>query len=183
MSNMTDSRRISQLEQNLQQLKNATGREAILKGADRGYKYFLLRRSEANRDIGEVPPGSESAPSGSIPQGANAPGGIDFRTLPIPAQPRPLSPKTDNLKPNMVPQMPLVSKEELDRQWRQIEKLLSQEQLPTVEQIKQYALACCQSGVRAQALSCVAAVLRTEEECALPTEPQLRELLVELEST
>ncbi len=108
-------------------------------------------------------------------------GGIDFRALPITAQTMGtvLKPITDlNLenRPHL----------NLDREWKAIEGMLKAGIIPSSERIKEYAQASCFSRdcdkEIAKVLSCVASIMRMEEERCISTEAALTDLLMILES-
>jgi len=110
-------------------------------------------------------------------------GGIDFRSLPVVTQPlnQGLLPAT--LSPNLSRGTVPI---ELDREWSEIENMLNGGIIPSIDRIKEYlAFSCTSEDCKARidkALSCVAEILRTEEERCAPTELALKQLLVLLES-
>ncbi len=106
-------------------------------------------------------------------------GGIDFRVLPI---------TTQQVNPRLVvgnPQ-PADLNMNLDTELLQIQGMVSSNIIPSNERIKDYARACLvQKGSDediANVLSCIAGILRLEEERVEVTDPQLRALIVLLES-
>jgi len=106
-------------------------------------------------------------------------GGIDFRGLPIVTQPLPNPQLTNsNLSLNL--------NLNLEKEWREIEKMLKAGITPSTERIREYALSACQQQSAdaeiGRILSCIADILRLEEEGCYSTEPALRELLALLES-
>jgi hypothetical protein len=108
-------------------------------------------------------------------------GGIDFRALPIVTQPMLTTPKV-NLSLPALSQWSI----NLDAEWRQIQNMLNAGIIPSSERIKEYLEASCQSKDCSQridnVLSCLADILRLEEEQVALTEPELKQILVLLES-
>jgi hypothetical protein len=106
-------------------------------------------------------------------------GGIDLRALPIGLQTEPAAismvvPGTDTGK---------RTAEELDSTWTEIEKSIQSGPMP-YEQLKAHAIACCQNKdakrAREKLSSCIAGLLKLEEEAAIPTAPELKEILLVL---
>ncbi|MBI4972744.1 MAG: endolytic transglycosylase MltG, partial [Candidatus Omnitrophica bacterium] len=132
-------------------------------------------------DKGEV---DGSAGSPSISQASKTPGGIDFRGLPIVTQAMPGLSGDPSLRSGLpAVAVPAV---ELDKEWQQIQNMVNAGIIPSVERIKDYLQACCQredAGSQIdKVLSCIADILRLEEEQVIPTDKALRDLLVLLES-
>jgi hypothetical protein len=108
-------------------------------------------------------------------------GGIDLRALPIVTQPMPAMPGVNLSAP------PLSQHNiNLDTEWQEIQNILNAGIIPSCERIKEYLEASCKSQDCSQridnALSCLADILRLEEDRVASTEPVLKELLVLLES-
>jgi precorrin-6B methylase 2 len=108
-------------------------------------------------------------------------GGIDLRALPIVTQPMPAIPGVNLSAP------PLSQHNiNLDTEWQEIQNMLNAGIIPSCERIKEYLEASCQSQDCSQRvdnmLSCLADILRLEEDRVASTEPVLKELLVLLES-
>jgi len=108
-------------------------------------------------------------------------GGIDFRNLPITAQPVPAVP--------LGVQVPIQAKiplAELDNEWSRIKEIVDNGSIPSGERIKEYVLSCCQRGdISAEVekvLVCISDILRLEEDYALACEPGFVRLLSVLES-
>jgi hypothetical protein len=109
-------------------------------------------------------------------------GGIDFRALPIVTQPVPPNPSlVTGLSPSET--APDVN---LDKEWQAIQNMLKGGMIPSSQRIKDYIQACC---VRQDAeqqidkvLSCIASILRVEEENCYETDSDIRRILVLLES-
>ena len=137
------------------------------------------------------------------PGGVNSqkkdPGGIDLRALPIITQPMPV-PSLGTV-PVVFRDSPLgVTSKELgrgqslsagtvpvnDKEWQQIENMLNAGITPSVQRIKEYLAACCEKSDFNQqvdkVLSCIADILRMEEDSCCLTDSALRELLILLES-
>ena len=110
------------------------------------------------------------------------PGGIDFRALPIVTQPvGAASPLTLN------PPALTLKNVNLEKEWSEIQRMLNAGIIPSSQRIKEYLQSCCtkQEDITQEidkVLSCIADILRLEEERCQPTEAALKELLVLLES-
>jgi hypothetical protein len=115
----------------------------------------------------------------------NAPektGGIDLRSLPMVTQPVP----SLGTVPLINPGIPLAGTVPAnDKEWQQIENMLLGGLTPSTERIKEYLLACCaRNNFRndfTKVLTCIADILRLEEERLVYTEGSLKELIVLLE--
>jgi len=109
----------------------------------------------------------------------SATGGIDFRALPIVTQ------AVSNLSLN-TSRMPLSSLESinLDQELREIQKLVGAGITPSAERIKEYVQVSCLKGNAdmQKLVSCIADILRLEEERCCVTEAMLKDILVVLES-
>jgi hypothetical protein len=109
-----------------------------------------------------------------------APGGIDFRSLPITTQPLINAPGLGFSSQKIIPNA------SLDKEWGDIENMLNKGIIPSIERIREYLFASCSSQdcqARAeQALNCIADILRMEEDTCSPTEGALKQLLVLIES-
>ena len=147
--------------------------------------------------------GIDASTSLSIDSRTGEPGGIDFRTLPVVTQPAlinnpflrdsPLPVFDNSLRPSTSLGTPFGRRGQslpninLDTEWQQIQKMLNAGITPSTERIKEYVQACSQSANINEeidkVLSCIADILRLEEESCLPTEAGLKELLVSLESS
>jgi len=107
-------------------------------------------------------------------------GGIDFRGLPITTQPVLSTPAMN------APAFRPLSNINLDESWQQIENMLKAGIIPSSSRLKEYLGACCAKdnidGEIDKVLSCIADILRLEEERCLPTEAALKDILVLLES-
>jgi len=75
---------------------------------------------------------------------------------------------------------------DLTKEWQEIERLVNSGIIPSTQRIKEYLLGCCQNGGLEKeidkVLSCIAEILRLEEEQLVNTEPALKEILILLES-
>jgi ribosomal protein S18 acetylase RimI-like enzyme/SAM-dependent methyltransferase len=100
-------------------------------------------------------------------------GGIDLRALPIAIQPMP-----NQLPAPMVPNLSLQN----DQDWLEIQNMLSSGITPSGERLKDYAGKCSGQRDFNKILSCLADILRLEEDRVVYTDPALRQLLVVLES-
>jgi len=109
-------------------------------------------------------------------------GGIDFRSLPINTQPIPGGAFLTT------PGKLVVKKDalELDMEWNKIQNMLNGKIIPSIERMREYILFSCQSDDCKErldlVLSCIADILRLEEERCVSTESSLKQLLVLLES-
>jgi signal transduction histidine kinase len=105
-------------------------------------------------------------------------GGIDFRALPITAQPVISAAPTFNL--------PHLSKINLSQEWEEINRMLKAQIIPSAERLKEYLQAACLKddldSCRDDMLSCIRDILRMEESNYAQVDPSLKRLLVLLES-
>jgi hypothetical protein len=135
----------------------------------------------------------DSGRSTSTPAAKGALGGIDFRALPIVTQPisQGQAPVLDlgravtGLTP-MGAQTAHLSNFNLEEEWQRIMNMVKGGIIPSCQRIKEYLQASClgpdcQERIN-KVLSCIADILRLEEERVSSTEPALREVLVLLES-
>ncbi len=108
-------------------------------------------------------------------------GGIDFRALPAVIQPVPVF--KGQFPAGTAPIIPLA---ELNKEWEQIENMLNAGIAPSTDRIKDYLAACCASSAINQeadkVLSCLADIMRMEEDRVESTEPALKQILSLLES-
>jgi len=111
-----------------------------------------------------------------------SPGGIDFRSLPI------------TIQPAVVGQQPTVGSPQmlnkginLVQEWSQIQNMVNAGIIPSSQRLREYLEASCKSGDASveidKMLSCIADILRIEEERCSATDPALREFLDLLESS
>jgi|GEM_PF-4742257 len=140
-------------------------------------KYSRSVRESSSSSSGEVNTGDNVFDGGV--KDANEVGGIDFRGMPIVSQPA-IGTVRIPVMPNLIG---AVALEELDKQWMGIRTSMAQGEMPYLK-IKEY-VACCNarpdSSKQIQAVTnCVADILKAEEEDALPTCGQLKEILVQL---
>ena len=117
--------------------------------------------------------------------GVDNAGGINFTALPILTQTTSLPRAVSN--PQIGGQSGLkLPAGELDEEWHGIEQALNGGIIPSNERLKEYMLEICVNGDCTQefdkVLSCIADILRLEEESCYPTAPALREMLMLLES-
>jgi hypothetical protein len=112
--------------------------------------------------------------------GQNDLSGIDFRTLPV-GQPQ----QAPVMMPQIAQQMQKLAKEskmqDLDKEWKDIESQMRSKDMP-YNRIKEYIAVCATRTDTRQHLdktvSCILNILRIEEEQALVTSQELKELLV-----
>ncbi|MDD5775197.1 MAG: HAD hydrolase family protein [Candidatus Omnitrophica bacterium] len=112
--------------------------------------------------------------------GGTGAGGIDFRALPI--QTKPIDPVgaagAVNIPVAVDPQVAVA----LDTEWEQIEKQMRKGPMPYKE-MKDYAASCKEKGATAQMdamFACLANILRLEEDAAVSTPAELKEILTTL---
>ncbi|MEW6171275.1 MAG: ATP-binding protein, partial [Candidatus Omnitrophota bacterium] len=81
---------------------------------------------------------------------------------------------------------PRITNNSLSGEWQQIENMIQSGIIPSTERIKEYLQSCSQKQdfdkEIDKVISCIAEILRLEEEKALPTEKELKEILMLLES-
>ncbi len=114
-------------------------------------------------------------------EGVKAPGGIDFRNLPIVTQ------AVGNLSANIgSSSLNRFNNINLNSEWRDIENLVNSGIIPSAERIKGYVQASCYKGSVDRdidkVISCISDILRIEEERYSPTDPTLKDILVVLDS-
>jgi hypothetical protein len=108
-------------------------------------------------------------------------GGIDFRSLPIVTQ------AMSNLTLN-TSRIPLgrLDSINLDKEWQDIQRLVEAGITPSAERIKEFVQVSCLRGSSDEdmqkVVSCIADILRLEEERCCSTEQVLKDILVVLES-
>jgi hypothetical protein len=116
---------------------------------------------------------SQLPPDATSLDGGNK-GGIDFRQLPIVTQPAVNGPQLTVGAPAM-----MMSEASLNEEWRQIEKTMQNGPMP-YQEIKEYVTCCRNQKAEKQmdaVFACIANILRLEEEQALPTAPEIKEIL------
>ncbi|MCX5697065.1 MAG: hypothetical protein NTU54_03710, partial [Candidatus Omnitrophica bacterium] len=145
----------------------------------------------------------QSEPKTQGPAG-NGPGGVDFRAaMPITAQPAPLSTiQQQSLRApegRSNPSFEIASvaslprnddsrtiSASLDKEWQEMQKILQAGIIPSSQRLKEYLMASCTSSDCQEQvnkiLSCIADILRLEEERCCNTDAALRQILVLLES-
>jgi hypothetical protein len=128
--------------------------------------------------------GSPAASETSAATPKDGKGGIDFRALPIVTQP--MQPPLGTVPLERVPFSSGGDSPLLDKEWREIENMLNGGIIPSTQRIKEYLEASCEGPDCAKriekVLSCIADILRLEEERCCSTEQSLKEFLVLLES-
>lgn len=79
-----------------------------------------------------------------------------------------------------------ITNNSLSEEWTQIQNMIQSGIIPSAERIKEYLQTCSQKEdfdkEIDKVISCIAEILRLEEEKALPTEKEFREILILLES-
>ncbi|MCX5708002.1 MAG: HEAT repeat domain-containing protein, partial [Candidatus Omnitrophica bacterium] len=101
-------------------------------------------------------------------------GGVDFRAMPVATGVVPL------VVPGANAMMPKVSLEELDNQWKEIQHTAQNAELP-YQKLKQF-VSCCRAqeeaaGLKQEVIAYVANLLKLEEERAISTPSQLKEIV------
>jgi hypothetical protein len=108
-------------------------------------------------------------------------GGIDFRTLPIVTQ------AMSNLKLSTSSSLSLdkLQNINLNQELGDIQKMLKSGITPSTDRIKEYVASSCLKGDLdiQKIVSCIANILRLEEEHCIQTDSVLRDILVVLESS
>jgi hypothetical protein len=111
------------------------------------------------------------------PQAPAKTGGLDFRALPIAIQPA-IVPAA--LLKNLE-NAPMVSAEEMDKRWAAIQTTMARGQIPYAE-LKKFVTACysqkIDSRYRKAATKCVLNLLKLEEERAVSTPDELKQIVV-----
>jgi len=134
----------------------------------------LAQQTQAQTEIGR-----QVFASSAVAQETKAPGGIDFRFLPIVTQ------SMSNLRTSIrtMPQSSL-QRINLTQEWSDIEHLVKAGITPSGERIREYVQVSCLRGNSdmQKVVSCIADILRLEEERSYPTEAMLKDILVVLES-
>lgn len=120
-----------------------------------------------------------------LPEGpatGNGTGGIDFRSLPVTTQPMP---GTASFKLTSA-QIGQLNKINISEELRQIKNMVKAGIMPSGERIRETLLASCQKRELdnnfENIISCIAAVLRLEEESSSQTDITIKESLIMLES-
>jgi archaellum component FlaC len=112
-------------------------------------------------------------------------GGIDFRAMPIATQTMQPTLGTVPLGAQIKPMSGTVPVN-LDKDWTEIQNMIQRGIIPSAQRIKEYIVVCCKekgsNGETDKVISCIADILRLEEERCLPTDAALKEILVLLES-
>jgi hypothetical protein len=137
-----------------------------------------------------TPPAAVSAPAptaGDTDKSVAAPadaGGINFTALPAVIQPAPGSPSSLAPHPSLLSER-VASLPSLDSEWQQIQRMLSGGIIPSNQRLKEYLMRVCTNENCQQeldkVLSCIADILRMEEERCCDTETSLRQMLILLE--
>jgi len=135
-----------------------------------------IRNAEADQGGGIV-----IEPNLPKPSEIKTPGGIDFRFLPIVTQ------SIGSLKAS-IKSIPAGSLQRINltQEWADIQRLVNSGITPSAERVKEYFAASCFKGDSDQdaekIVSCIANILRTEEESCVLTDPVLKDILIVLGS-
>ena len=136
----------------------------------------------------QLAPGTEHGLVPALPlgQGAAAPvkpdafGGIDLRHLPIPIRAQAI------FTPLSASALDRIDRMDEAVEWRRIRTMLDSGMIPSCDNIRFYLLHCCRTdGLDSQLnkiLTCLADILRLEEDRGYATEPALKQILALLES-
>jgi len=126
------------------------------------------------RNVDRVTKMVKDIKDGGKTQTPEAPGGIDFRALPV------VPSAGSALVPGAGVAMPKVSLNELDDQWKKIQRTAQNAELP-YEQMKQF-VSCCKyqeeaAGLKQEVAAYVVNLLKLEEERAIATPEALKEIV------
>jgi hypothetical protein len=136
--------------------------------------------SLANGEVWEAVIRGGQSIDGGINEKADTKGGIDFRGLPIANQAVGAA-----LNP-AITRLPSINIADLDKEWKQIEKMSAGGMTPSTDRIVEFLGACQNKGQVAEyldsVLACIADIMREEEAEAQNTDPLLKNILVKLES-
>jgi hypothetical protein len=109
-----------------------------------------------------------------------APGGIDFRALPMTIKPVPA------MAPGSRVTAPPALNISLDKEWSEIERMINAGIIPSIDRLKEYLESCGDSERLGRGMdkviACIADILRIEEDRCELTDSALKQLLVLLES-
>jgi hypothetical protein len=137
------------------------------------------RDAKAEREVG----GPTTPTDGSVQTDGGAAekdlAGIDLRTLPIATQPALSGPRSTVNSPQMQ-----IPESNLDQEWLKIQKLMQEGPMP-YNHIKEFVSCCKKHNADRQidaVFTCIAQILRLEEERAIATAPELKEILILVES-
>jgi hypothetical protein len=109
--------------------------------------------------------------------GVKKAGGIDFRQLPG-------SEGRAGVFPAGFADIPVLSSVQLEREWRQISKMVEMGVIPSEGRIREYAVNCVRrQAPRDELIACIAELLKLEEEKCVRTSPTLRDTLVLLDTS
>ncbi len=143
---------------------------------------FLAERDwlRAAQKYGHEMPGSiEGVKDGGLETEQTPPaktGGIDFRALPVESQPL----MTPSAIGQLIADAPVLSASEMDKNWEMIQKSLAEGRMP-YEELKKF-VACCyaynHAGHKKAATEYVLSLLKLEEERAIETPDELKEIVV-----
>jgi len=138
----------------------------------------VMRVPSASSAIEEQEPKENISSSLNSAQGF---GGIDFRSLPIVTE----SIASLRIKLLISPSGGLQNLN-LSRQWQELRRLLEAGITPSTERVKEYLQAACLNNCleteSSKIVTCIADILRSEEEQCYSSDPALTEILVVLES-
>jgi hypothetical protein len=129
-------------------------------------------------DIGDLLRNQRASSPTEIQQDM-APGGIDFRSLPVTAQP---------ITGPLATQQPiqLIPSAKLGEYWQDIQKSLRDSTIPSSDRILSYIQSSCDKKDAGQeiekVITCIAEILRLEENQVIYTDPALKQILTVLES-
>ncbi|HTY45226.1 MAG TPA: hypothetical protein VMD52_04475 [Patescibacteria group bacterium] len=145
-------------------------------GPEKTNNFVLLEKK--NQDLRAGSP-SASSPTGIVPQTQGEVGGIDFRSLPIPAQ-------SPTFTFTLRQPVQLIPSAKLGEYWQDIQKSLQDNAIPSSDRILNYLRSCCDKEDAAQEIekivACIAEILRLEEDQVVYTDPEMKQILAVLES-
>jgi hypothetical protein len=137
--------------------------------------YFSAKAGVQNGPSSSLDGGQETA-EGDKTMPATEKGGIDFRALPVGGTAPNIAPVLTPLPAGYIS----ASSEEMDRKWQDIKQKIQAGPMP-YQQIKEYVSVCCQrtdaTDRLKQASAYILNLLRLEEDAAVATAPELKEIL------
>ncbi len=120
-------------------------------------------------------------PARPVDQGQAREGGIDFRSLPLAGGPASAATDVDLLAAQLRQLAAASSITDLAQEWSRIEEQIRTQEVPW-QRIKEFWAVCSQRGdghhYKSRVVSCIVGMMRLEEESAVATPTQLKDLLV-----
>ena len=135
----------------------------------------ILRLTRA--DVKEAPAESLKKTGAHKDGGLQEKGGIDFRAVPISTTPADAARAADSFHISIAVDPKLIV--ELEKEWQTIQQQMQKGPMPYAK-MKEYAASCKEKGATAQMdamFACLANILRLEEDAAVSTPAELKEIL------